>query len=102
MNRGSRTGPNPGSRDPHGARPAADVDAYRIRELSSISNVLQRNTFLSHNVVLELASGASESCYLTVQEFWVSERTFGAFRLSYPSSIIVALEKTVTPSLVVP
>ena len=27
---------------------------------------------------------------------------FGPLRLSYPSSIIVALEKTVTPSLVVP
>ena len=36
-----------------------------------ISNVLQRNTFLNHIVVLELASGASESCYLTVQEFRV-------------------------------
>ena len=32
----------------------------------------------------------------------VSESTFGAFRLSYPSSIIAALEKTVTPSYVVP
>ena len=32
----------------------------------------------------------------------VSESTFGAFRLSYPSSIIAALEKAVTPSLVVP
>ena len=31
----------------------------------------------------------------------ISENTFGTFRLSYPSSIIVALEKTVTPSLVV-
>ena len=36
-----------------------------------LSNVLQRNTFLSYSVVLELASGASESCYLTVQEFRV-------------------------------
>ena len=36
-----------------------------------MSHILQRNTFLSHNVVLELASGASESCYLTVQEFRV-------------------------------
>ena len=36
-----------------------------------MSNVLQRNTFLNHSVVLELASGASESCYLTVQEFRV-------------------------------
>ena len=32
----------------------------------------------------------------------VSESTFWAFRLSYPSSIIAALQKTVTPSLVVP
>ena len=42
-----------------------------IREFSRMSNVLQRNTFLSHSVVLELASGASESCYLTIQEFRV-------------------------------
>ena len=39
--------------------------------ISISSNVLQRNTFLNHIVVLELASGASESCYLTVQEFRV-------------------------------
>ena len=32
----------------------------------------------------------------------ISDSTFGTFRLSYPSSIIAALEKTVTPSLVVP
>ena len=32
----------------------------------------------------------------------ISESTFEAFRLSYPSSIIAALEKAVTPSLVVP
>ena len=42
-----------------------------IREFSRMSNVLQRNTFLNHSVVLELASGANESCYLTVQEFRV-------------------------------
>ena len=32
----------------------------------------------------------------------VSESTFGAFILSYPSSIIAELEKMVTPSLRVP
>ena len=47
---------------------------YTVQDLLAkdfLRNVLQRNTFLSHNVVLELASSANESCYLTVPEFRV-------------------------------
>ena len=43
--------------------------------------------------------------HLNIQKFWgetentVSKSTFGAFRLSYPSSIIAALEKIVVKSV---